>query len=1069
MGKSQVIAKLTRPATARVLHRLRLFELICPKPEGASTVFIHAPGGAGKTALAASYAEHVGAPALWYQVDSTDADPASLFYHLKLVASALCGSGASRLPLLAPEFALGVDAFARRFFRQFYSLPGPRFTLVFDNCHEVAAGSAFFDLLRVAADELPSGGQLLMLSRNGPPPAFAKLRVDATLVEIDAKALTLTREEARALARQLERGDLSADEVDRLSVEVGAWVAGFVMALRARPSRDSASDVRDEPSRLLFDYFSTEALRGIQQADQALLFRLAVLPWMTPESATALTGAGSAALLLESLAKELHFTTRLGGPKPVFRFHALFREFLLRRGANLLSHDEQRELRLLAAQLMERDGAVAEAFDLAVQGQGWSQAGAMVLRNAPALIAEGRHKSLAAWLGALPAELVEGDAALSRWAGAALLPADPEAALSKFRHAYQLALSREDMALVVYCWAGIVDAIFQGFRDFTRIDDLIDEFDARVEQHLDRVPMADRGRVIAGAFLALVFRRPNHPKVEAWRWRVRVMSRLVPDRQVRHLLRMELATSYLWRGELDGAHDIVLGFGPPGDEHDTDPAIAIVAALTRSSYYLHSGEHEACIAAAQSGMSTARQCGLHLWDSTLCGAGVASCLGAGKPEQAHKLLELMIERQDEERVISHSQMTALQAWYDLATGKPEGALARIEVALESITRGGVPYFRGICLLMAAEVHVCCGHLDEARDFVGQVAETLAATGNAALEWFGHLMTARIAQASGDGRGALAALSTGLRLGSEHGYLHFYFWPRDTLSDMFGIALEHGIETGYVHQLIARNKMLTPAAAQAHIAWPWPVKVYTMGGFRIEIDGKPLAFTGKVQKAPLNLLKALIALGGENVAEHLLEEALWPEAQGDAARQALATTLNRLRKLIGADVILRQGGLLSLNRNVAWCDAVALLSLLGARNKDSASVLSAIELLYRGRFLVQDEDHAWVLPLRDQIDKSVVSAILGAARFDTDAGRHDEAIALCKRGIEIDGLCESFYEIAMRSLVATGRNADAVRLYRQCQRELSTRLRVVPSPATQRAYMAALEPAPALTELPPVPG
>ena len=144
--------------------------------------------------------------------------------------------------------------------------------------------------------------------------------------------MTLTREEAHALARQLARADLSADEVDRLSANAGGWVAGFVMALRVRPSRDSASDVRDEPSRMLFDYFSTEALRGIQQADQALLFRLAVLPWMTPDSATALTGAGSAAMLLESLAKDLHFTTRLGGPKPVFQFHTLFREFLLRRG-----------------------------------------------------------------------------------------------------------------------------------------------------------------------------------------------------------------------------------------------------------------------------------------------------------------------------------------------------------------------------------------------------------------------------------------------------------------------------------------------------------------------------------------------------------------------------------------------------------------------------------------------------------------------------------------------------------------------------------------------------------------
>ena len=72
---------------------------------------------------------------------------------------------------------------------------------------------------------------------------------------------------------------------------------------------------------------------------------------------------------------------------------------------------------------------------------------------------------------------------------------------------------------------------------------------------------------------------------------------------------------------------------------------------------------------------------------------------------------------------------------------------------------------------------------------------------------------------------------------------------------------------------------------------------------------------------------------------------------------------------------------------ARCDARALLSLLCARDQDSATALSAIQLLYRGRFLAQDEDHAWAIPLRDSVDKAVVSALLGTARRDADAGRH----------------------------------------------------------------------------------
>ena len=808
---------------------------------------------------------------------------------------------------------------------------------------------------------------------------------------------------------------------------------------------------------MLFDYFSIEAFRGVQPDEQALLVRLALLPWMTPVSATALTGSARAALVLESLANNHHFTTRQGGATPVFQFHALFREFLLRRSADVLSMIERRELQLLAAQLMEQGGAPAEAFDLLVQAHSWNQARELVLRNAQGLVAEGRHKSLGAWLNALPAELVEGDAALSRWSGAALLPDDPEAALSHFQRAYRLALDGQDKALVVYSWAGMVDAIFQGFRDFTRLDAAFDEFEQHVEQHLDCLPLADRGRVIATGFLALAFRRPNHPKMVLWTRLLGVMSRLVPDRLVRNLLRMQLSTSYLWRGELECAHDIVRRFAPPNHELDSDPFIAIIAALTRSAYYLHSGEHDACVAAAESGLDTARRCGLHMWDPTLCGAGVASCLGAGKLDQARGLLDLMIERQDEERVIEHSQVLGLQAWHDLATGKSMAALERINIALEAVTRGGVPYFRGICLLMATEIHACCGRLDDAHVFVGQVAETIAATGNPMLEWFGHFMIARIAQARGDSAAALAALAVGLRLGREHGYLHSYFWPRGTLSNLFGVALAHHIESDYVHQLIARNHMPPPSAVQALIAWPWRVKVFTLGGLRIEIDGKPLVFTGKVQKAPLNLLKALIAHGGQDIAERRLEEDLWPDSDGDAGRQALATTLNRLRKLIGPEALTRHGGTLSINVEVVWCDAQILLSLLKTHVDDRATVLSAIDFLYRGRFLLHDDDHPWAQPMRNRIHKAVVSTLLAAARVDADVGRHDAAIAGCEHGIEIDDLGEGFYEMAIRALVATGRNSEAVRLYRKCKQVMSTRLDLAPSPATHRAYLSALAP------------
>ena len=66
------------------------------------------------------------------------------------------------------------------------------------------------------------------------------------------------------------------------------------------------------------------------------------------------------------------------------------------------------------------------------------------------------------------------------------------------------------------------------------------------------------------------------------------------------------------------------------------------------------------------------------------------------------------------------------------------------------------------------------------------------------------------------------------------------------------------------------------------------------------DGAPLAFRGKAQKKPLELLKALVALGGEGVETGRLAAILWPEAAGDAAKVSFDSTLYRLRKLLEQD-------------------------------------------------------------------------------------------------------------------------------------------------------------------------
>ena len=83
----------------------------------------------------------------------------------------------------------------------------------------------------------------------------------------------------------------------------------------------------------------------------------------------------------------------------------------------------------------------------------------------------------------------------------------------------------------------------------------------------------------------------------------------------------------------------------------------------------------------------------------------------------------------------------------------------------------------------------------------------------------------------------------------------------------------------------------------------PIRIFTLGRFSIAIDEHAVRASGKAKHRPLGLLKALIALGGRDVAFSRLCECLWPDSEGDLGARNLSITVHRLRSLLD-DAALR---------------------------------------------------------------------------------------------------------------------------------------------------------------------
>ncbi len=240
---------------------------------------------------------------------------------------------------------------------------------------------------------------------------------------------------------------------------------------------------------------------------------------------------------------------------------------------------------------------------------------------------------------------------------------------------------------------------------------------------------------------------------------------------------------------------------------------------------------------------------------------------------------------------------------------------------------------------------------------------------------------------------------------------------------------------------------------------WPLKIFTLSHFSLIIDGKPLKFMGKAQYKPLELIKALVVFGGRDVSKHQLADTLYPEVDGDKALRALFTTIHRLRKLIrNKDVIQLQGNKLNLNAEFCWVDVWILERLLG--RIDIALVKSDIDFdeisyltnkvlqLYRGKFLKEDVNNAWVLTFRERLSYKFLRKLILLGEFWEQKGHTKMAIDIYLHALEEDRLVEEFYQRLMICYNNQGFGLEAMSVYERCHRTLNAILGIKPSTKTK---------------------
>lgn len=258
---------------------------------------------------------------------------------------------------------------------------------------------------------------------------------------------------------------------------------------------------------------------------------------------------------------------------------------------------------------------------------------------------------------------------------------------------------------------------------------------------------------------------------------------------------------------------------------------------------------------------------------------------------------------------------------------------------------------------------------------------------------------------------------------------------------------------------ALDQIRSPALAltsPAKEALPYLIRIYTLGRFAIFNGSATLQFSGKVQKKPLALLKAVIALGGKNIAASALCDFLWPDSAGDNARHALDMAVSRLRKLLGSSsAILVHDAKFSVNDKIIWVDARAFEQSADEyhnqnRGAPGITLRLGAEALkqYAGTFLMGEEDMPWLLGYRERLRAAYLQLVLNHGALLEKHGKYQEAINCYHRALEVEPLAEEIYQGVMQCHLTRGEYAKTVEAFQRCQKTLSVFLGVRPSIKTE---------------------
>ena len=429
--------KLHRPTLRPdLIPRARLRERLCAGLWSGQTfsrklTLVAAPAGFGKTTLILDFGFWISETVPpeskienlksgWLSLDEADNDPVRfLHYLIAALQRDVPDLGRDALALLEAGVTSVLDEALTMVINEIAATPVP-LLLVLDDYHVLHA-SAIERLMTFLLDHQPANLHLVIASRTDPALPLTRLRARGHLLELRARDLRFTEDEAAAFLSETMGLALRPEWIAALEQRTEGWIAGLQLAaLSLQGHTDPANFIQafSGSHRYVIDYLVDEVLRHQPPSVRDFLVQTALLERLCGPLCDAITNSTNSQAMLEHLERANLFLIPLDDQRQWYRYHHLFADSLRAE----LDVSQQTALRRGAAVWFAEHALPVEAVQHARATGDLTFMAEMIERalQQPSAWSGGQLATLVGWLDALPAALLDARPALSLYASRAL-------------------------------------------------------------------------------------------------------------------------------------------------------------------------------------------------------------------------------------------------------------------------------------------------------------------------------------------------------------------------------------------------------------------------------------------------------------------------------------------------------------------------------------------------------------------------------------------------------------------------------------------------------------------------